>query len=1089
MTQTETLKAGLRAYKKKYYQNILLRGSIFLLLWLSGTFLLANSIEFALRLDTLGRAILLAGFLAVSLYALSRYVLHPLYILLNNQKQISDEEAAKQIGQYFPEVKDKLLNVLQLSSLPNASEDLIKAGIEQKTKEISFVPFSSAIDFSVNLKYARLLAVPLGVLLIILIAIPSFVTESTTRIINYSKVYIPEAPFRFNILNSQLQAFKNEDFTLRIELEGNAIPDAAYLIVNDRRIKMKSEPNDVFVHTFTRVQNNFRFQIEAAGFESGVYQLEVLRRPSLGSMDITLIYPRYLRMEPERFRNSGNLRIPEGTQIAWEVEAMDTDHVEFLFETDQERLRADKKGRDKFAISRIFQNSDQYQIELNNQQSANSDPITYRIDVVKDMHPEINIRQFVDTTLYAYIIFGGSISDDYGLSDLKLYLKRDGDEKFSSIAVPFNPESKEQNIYYRFETDSLQLGRGSSLEYFLEVTDNDGVNGRKASRTPVFKMSIPDEKETREILERTAENTQKEIDSAGKQAKEVKDQVEEIERRLKGKKTLDWQDQKMIEDLFNKREKLENQIQQMRMQAEETEQLFERFGSNNEKLKEKIEMIQKLMEELLDEETKRLYKELQRLLDEKRDMNQINRVMEQLSRQENNLEKELDRTLELFKRLQYEMKAEQNLARIEDLQKQLEELKEKMDDPNQANDQLAEEQKALVEEFEELRKDMEEMREMNQELRAPDNLQETEDLENQISEDMQKSLDNLEQNNRQNSKQNQQKAGENLKQLGKMLESMMESAESEMMEENIAALQRVMHNMVKLSMDQEELIKSFRDVNSSDPRFMDLAKNQLDLKINSKVLQDSLQALSMRIFELSSFINRELNELNDHFDETLFQLKERRKTQAIARQEFAMTSINNLALMLDNLLDQLQNPPQGGSGKSGKSKKGNRPNMSELQKRLSEQIEELKQSGTQGRELSEQLSKMAAEQEQLRRMMQEMSEQTIDGDLAQEIREIMEQMEQNELDLVNKNLSDQLIERQNEINTRLLKAENAMREKENEEEREGEQAKSFEKPAPKIFEEYLKTKEKEIELLRTIPPRLTPYYRMEVNEYFKRINN
>jgi uncharacterized radical SAM superfamily Fe-S cluster-containing enzyme len=155
---------------------------------------------------------------------------------------------------------------------------------------------------------------------------------------------------------------------------------------------------------------------------------------------------------------------------------------------------------------------------------------------------------------------------------------------------------------------------------------------------------------------------------------------------------------------------------------------------------------------------------------------------------------------------------------------------------------------------------------------------------------------------------------------------------------------------------------------------------------------------------------------------------------------------------------------------------------------LSEQIEEIKQGGAQGREMSEQLMRMAAEQEQLRRELQQMQQQTMDGELRQEIQEIMDQMEQNEIDLVNKNLSDVLIERQKDITTRLLDAENAMREDETDEERQGEQAKDREKPQPKIFEEYLKAKEKEIELLRTIPPKLNPYYRNEVNEYFKRLN-
>ncbi len=88
---------------------------------------------------------------------------------------------------------------------------------------------------------------------------------------------------------------------------------------------------------------------------------------------------------------------------------------------------------------------------------------------------------------------------------------------------------------------------------------------------------------------------------------------------------------------------------------------------------------------------------------------------------------------------------------------------------------------------------------------------------------------------------------------------------------------------------------------------------------------------------------------------------------------------------------------------------------------------------------------------------------------------------------MNKKLTQELIERQEDILTRLLKAENAMREQELDQERKGETAKSIDRTIPKVFDEYLKAKEREVELLKTIPPKLNPFYKNEVNEYFKRL--
>jgi len=64
-----------------------------------------------------------------------------------------------------------------------------------------------------------------------------------------------------------------------------------------------------------------------------------------------------------------------------------------------------------------------------------------------------------------------------------------------------------------------------------------------------------------------------------------------------------------------------------------------------------------------------------------------------------------------------------------------------------------------------------------------------------------------------------------------------------------------------------------------------------------------------------------------------------------------------------------------------------------------------------------------------------------------------------------------------------------MREQNLDQERKGETAKDYDKEIPRAFEEYLRLKEKEVELLKTVPPKLYPYYKKEVNEYFKRIGN
>ncbi|MEQ8424607.1 MAG: hypothetical protein RIA63_07840, partial [Cyclobacteriaceae bacterium] len=206
--------------------------------------------------------------------------------------------------------------------------------------------------------------------------------------------------------------------------------------------------------------------------------------------------------------------------------------------------------------------------------------------------------------------------------------------------------------------------------------------------------------------------------------------------------------------------------------------------------------------------------------------------------------------------------------------------------------------------------------------------------------------------------------------------------------------------------------------------------------------------------------------------------------------QFSMTSINNLALMLndhfDMMMDMMANAmPSKGKGKS----KGQQQSLGELQKQLNDQIEQLKNSGKSGRQLSEELAKMAAEQERIRRALQEMQEKLENQGGKSPGGDIPGKMEQTELDLINKQLTEQTIRRQKDILTRLLETEKSMREQNMDDERKGETAKEYQKEIPRAFEEYLRLKEKEVELLKTVPPKLYPYYKKEVNEYFKRIEN
>jgi hypothetical protein len=378
-----------------------------------------------------------------------------------------------------------------------------------------------------------------------------------------------------------------------------------------------------------------------------------------------------------------------------------------------------------------------------------------------------------------------------------------------------------------------------------------------------------------------------------------------------------------------------------------------------------------------------------------------------------------------------------------------------------------------------------ELEKLGEELDKNEDLPSEEDSQS-IEQQQNESKEQLQKNQPSKSKAPQQKALQQMQKMQQQMEGMQSSMEMEMDMANIESLRQILHGLVKLSFDQEGLMKEFNTLDQNDPRFNILAQLQLKLKDDSQVLEDSLLALGKKDPMMGSFITKEITELNGHMDKVIESNKERRRPQAASEMQMTMTSINNLALMLDDHFDMMMQMMANAKPSMGKPKKGQKQSLGQMQQQLNQKIQDLKNSGKGGRQLSEELAEMAAEQERIRRALQEMQEKMKkEGNMPGG--DLPSKMEQTEMDLVNKQITDQMIKRQKDILTRLLETEKSMREQDMDDERKGETAKDYEKEIPKAFEEYLRLKEKEVELLKTIPPKLYPYYKKEVGEYFKRM--
>ena len=147
LTNNDLLLKKLNGFIRKYYRNILLKGLFYSVTLLVVFFLFFLLIEFVNYNSTLVRTIIFYLYVIFAVVILGCYVIYPLTKLLNIGKIISHEDAAKIIGKHFPEVADKLLNLLQLKQLSLSNESqILLASIDQRTKDLYPISIHKAID-------------------------------------------------------------------------------------------------------------------------------------------------------------------------------------------------------------------------------------------------------------------------------------------------------------------------------------------------------------------------------------------------------------------------------------------------------------------------------------------------------------------------------------------------------------------------------------------------------------------------------------------------------------------------------------------------------------------------------------------------------------------------------------------------------------------------------------------------------------------------------------------------------------------------------------------------------------------------------
>jgi len=1100
----ELLIRKIDTFIRKYYFNNLLRGLIFLGAGIFSAYIIITVSEYYGNFNSGFRTFLFYFFILLNLGLIAWLILPSFLAWLKLGKTITHDQAAEIIGKHFTDVSDKLLNTLQLKKLADGNQqqrELIEASIDQKIETLKPVSFPSAINVKENTKYLKWVIFPAAVICIIALAAPSILTESTKRIIRHSEYFAPVAPFKFVVTNQSLSVVQGDDLKLNLKLDGDKLPSDVYIETANNTFKLDKENISHFHYQFSNLQKNTSFRLTANGFTSLPYEIKVNLKPSLLHFDVQLNYPAYLNKKPEQLLNAGDLTLPAGTTVKWQFHTQNATGIQF--DMNNNRTNAVKSGDDAFEYSeKIYKNSF-YKISPQNENVSRGDSASYRINVIADEMPAITVEEKSDSISSKALYFNGKIQDDHGFSSLTFNYKigapgdKNSEHKITHL-VKADLSKTQSDFFYFWDMKQLGAKPGDQVTYYFEVADNDGVSGPKKVRSPEHILNVPDQKQVNEELEKGSQAVKDKMQSAIKLASQIERDAQKLNQKLLDKNTLSFDEKKQIDDLLQKKKELDNLVKDIQAENKKNTVNRQENEQQNKEILDKQKEIENLFNNVLDPKTQEMLKKLQALMDQE----QKDLTRDQLSKMQmdnKSLRKELDRILQLYKKLEFDQKLNQNINTLNQLADKQKKLSEQTKEQNSDAKQLQQEQEKLKQDFQDVKNSLDDLQKQNEAAEQKNNFENPKSDEQKVDQQMSQSSDALQKNDKQKASQSQQNAAKQMQQMAKQMEDKNQEGEDSQNNVDAEQLRELLKNLVNSSFDQEKVMETLKNTNPTDPNYAILAQKQKDIKDNLKTAEDSLYALSRRVPQIQSTVNQEISSINSHIDESLENLSDRRTAEASRNQQYAMTSMNNLALMLNEALEQLQNSMKNGKSGSGKGKQPSLSQLNKMQQQLNQNMQQMrdqlqKQGGNMSQSqragMSEQLAKMARQQEMIRQALQEINKdenKNGSGGIGN-LDKISKEMEQTENDIVNRRITDEVLKRQQQIQTRMLEAEKAQQQRDQDQKRESNAGKDMPPGYIKALQDYQKSKEKQTEQIKTVSPALNLYYKQKIKSYFDQLN-
>jgi len=561
----------LENFIKRYYRFKILKG---LLLSISIVFLLiiiGSTVEYYNYTSIFFRTILFYFSLIFFLTIIGYYIIVPALSLFKIGKRLSFKQSAKIISNHFKDVDDNLINTIELGQdiKKNHNEtDLLIASIEQRTTLLNPIPFKVAISLK-NLKrpFVYFLGSSLIILLILSFA-PGIFKDGTYRIIDYSNYYEAKAPFDFIVENESFFVQKGDDFNVKLLIDGEYIPKDVYISISDNNFLMLNNENEnnQFNFTIKNLNNSISIFFIADKYISKSYKIDVLPAPVLKNFTVEVIPPVYTGIEKALFKNSGDLNIPYGSIVKWEFQTNFVDSVFMYFNNDSVGC---KKNKNLFEYSKQVLKSGIYSISMANKHFVLGENISYQINVIPDLFPEISMNSIMDSSKIDAFYYMLNVKDDYGFKKLTFnYKSSNGKNKrklFTQSIIEINKENRNQDAFFYFDFNNIEIELEQEyIEYYFEIFDNDIISGFKSTKTALRTYKPNSRKETKIEINEHEKNTKESIGESKKIVEDIKKEIEDFKRKELNNEITDWDKKSFIKSITKKQKQLDKLLEKIK---------------------------------------------------------------------------------------------------------------------------------------------------------------------------------------------------------------------------------------------------------------------------------------------------------------------------------------------------------------------------------------------------------------------------------------------------------------------------------------------------------------------------------------------